>query len=213
MNDTAELEHGYRRLLAWYPRTFRFSSEDEVLGVLMTGARPDQRRPGLAESADLIWSALWMRLRPAPSRPPTVRAAVWLMYLGAVTEVGALMTIIATRASVRSAVLARHPAAPAAVLHAVLGQVTLSEVAAPVAVVLWLVLAWANGRGYDRARVAFLPFFAVFSAAFLLKLGLGAATYAPADLAANAVLWLVGLAVSVLLFSRASGAFYGRQTA
>jgi hypothetical protein len=57
------LEQGYRRLLAWYPRAFRRDQADEILGVLMAGAGEGQRRPRLAEAADLLWSGLRMRLR------------------------------------------------------------------------------------------------------------------------------------------------------
>lgn len=38
--------------------------QDEMLGVLMTGAHAGQRWPGRAESADLIAGALPIRLRP-----------------------------------------------------------------------------------------------------------------------------------------------------
>ena len=65
MSELAELERGYRRLLACYPQPFRREQEDEVLAVLMAGAREGQRRPGLAEAADVLKSALRMRLRPA----------------------------------------------------------------------------------------------------------------------------------------------------
>jgi hypothetical protein len=62
MSESAGLEWRYRRLLAWYPRSFRREQEDEMLAVLMAGARPGQRRPGLLETADLLRSALGMRL-------------------------------------------------------------------------------------------------------------------------------------------------------
>jgi hypothetical protein len=64
MTGPAGLERAYRRLLAWYPQPFRSEREEEMVDVLMAGARPDQRRPGLADSANLIVSALLMRLRP-----------------------------------------------------------------------------------------------------------------------------------------------------
>ncbi len=68
MTDSAGLEQGYRRLLAWYPRAYRREHADEILTVLMASAGEGQRRPRLAESADVLWSALKMRLRgPAPS--------------------------------------------------------------------------------------------------------------------------------------------------
>ena len=84
MNSSASLERGYRRLLAVYPRAFRRENEEEILSVLMSTAGPDQVRPGLAISADLIRSGLLMRLRPTvPHSARTVRAAVTLIYLAA----------------------------------------------------------------------------------------------------------------------------------
>ncbi len=69
MTEAAGLERGYRRLLAWYPRAFRSGHEEEMLAVLMAGARPGQRRPGLAEAVNVIKSALRMRFRPGPPGP------------------------------------------------------------------------------------------------------------------------------------------------
>ena len=57
MSGPGRLEGGYRRLLALYPAEHRRAHEAEMLGVLMTGARAGQRHPGVAESADLIWTA------------------------------------------------------------------------------------------------------------------------------------------------------------
>jgi hypothetical protein len=59
------LEKSYRRLLRWYPALYRHRHEEEILGVLMATARPGQRRPGARESADLVWSALKIRIRMA----------------------------------------------------------------------------------------------------------------------------------------------------
>ena len=68
MTDSPDLERGYRRLLACYPRAFRREHAEEVLAVLMASAPPGQKRPRLAESADVFWSALKMRLRgPGPA--------------------------------------------------------------------------------------------------------------------------------------------------
>jgi hypothetical protein len=63
MSEPAALEQGYRRLLAWYPVRFRSEQGEEMLAVLMAGAQPGQRRPGLMESMDVLRSALGMRLR------------------------------------------------------------------------------------------------------------------------------------------------------
>jgi len=69
MTDSAGLERGYRRLLACYPQPFRREQGEEMLAVLMAGARRGQRRPGLAEAADVIKSVLRMRLGPVRSGP------------------------------------------------------------------------------------------------------------------------------------------------
>lgn len=68
MTESAGLERRYRRLLGWYPQPFRTEHDEEILAVLMASSRDGQRRPGLMESANLVWSALGMRLRQAGSR-------------------------------------------------------------------------------------------------------------------------------------------------
>jgi len=65
MTESAALERRYRRLLAWYPHRFRRQQEEEMLAVLMAGAAKGQRRPGLRETADVLRSALGMRLSRA----------------------------------------------------------------------------------------------------------------------------------------------------
>jgi hypothetical protein len=60
---TADLERRYRRLLAWYPREHRKVYHDEMLGVLLDAAAPDQHRPTLAEASSLIVGAMAYRLR------------------------------------------------------------------------------------------------------------------------------------------------------
>jgi hypothetical protein len=63
MTAAGGLEAGYRRLLRWYPPSYRGGHEDEILGVLMAAAQPGQRRPGARDSLDLLWSALRIRTR------------------------------------------------------------------------------------------------------------------------------------------------------
>jgi hypothetical protein len=68
MTGSSGLEQRYRRLLACYPRVYRREHAEEILAVLMAGAPQGQKRPRLAESADVFWSALKMRLRgPGPA--------------------------------------------------------------------------------------------------------------------------------------------------
>jgi hypothetical protein len=204
MTDSADLERRYSRLLAWYPAAFRREHESEMLGVLMDSARDRQQRVGLADTADLIRGALTLRLRIPAQAPRTVAAAIRLMYAGAAVALAGWISTVVTERSVRSAMLRSAPAR----WHLMLVHITAVEVVVPVTIVGWLWLAWANGRGQDRARLAFVPYFGVATLALLSMLGIGAAVYAPADLISLAVLWLVQLSAMVLLFNRRSAHYY-----
>lgn len=209
MSDREILEHGYRRLLACYPREFRRENEDEILGVLLASAGDGQRRVGAAEAADLIRGALRARLRPLRQCPPTVRAAVRLMYAGAVLELGILVTVIVTESSIRAAIVARYPGLTAAQWHAVvLAHLLPDEIFAPVGIGLWLWMAWAHGRGHYWARVVFAACFGLSTLSLMSALSEGAATFAPADLVAGTVMWIVHAAALVLVFSRPSAPFF-----
>ena len=95
MSESAALEGRYRRLLAWYPRSFRREQEGEMLAVLMAGARPGQRRPGLLETADLLRSALGMRLVLAMrSNGPGPRNQRWTDALALFSVVAPLFLVI-----------------------------------------------------------------------------------------------------------------------
>ena len=88
MSAAAILEGRYRRLLAMYPAEHRRKHQDEMLGVLMTGARAGQHRPGPADTANLIWGALLIRLRPA--RPGTA----WPLWRDALAVVSVLLPLM-----------------------------------------------------------------------------------------------------------------------
>ncbi|WP_433415780.1 hypothetical protein ACQP1V_38450 [Microtetraspora malaysiensis] len=59
------LEARYRRLLACYPRDHRARHEEEMIGVLLAGARLGQTRPAPADTVDLLWGALRVHARRA----------------------------------------------------------------------------------------------------------------------------------------------------
>jgi hypothetical protein len=98
MTDAAELERRYRRLLKCFPARYRREHEQEILSVLMAGAAEGQRRPGLADSADLATSAIFMWWREVTRQPRwrwerrhprliiRVRVAIgiWLLVAGAI---------------------------------------------------------------------------------------------------------------------------------
>jgi hypothetical protein len=161
MTDQEHLERGYRRLLAWYPRAFRQESGPEILAVLMACAPDGRRRPGLAESADLIRSGLWMRLRPGvPRSARTVRAAVRLMCAGAAVSTVSLIIGLAVIADIRTchAVLGRRLTA-AQVSQVNTPVITQVIVSCLVPVAVWLWMARATGQGRNWARILFTALF------------------------------------------------------
>jgi hypothetical protein len=210
MNTTASLERGYRRLLATYPRAFRRENEEEILAVLLATADEDQRRPGLAVSADLIRSGLLMRLRPTvPHSARAARAGVKLIYLAALAELAAVSTIVVTSAAVQAYV---HRTVPSAT-HAAALSLTEDKIAAPIAVVLLLWLAWVVGRRHYWARVVFFIFFCLSTLSIIAALSESAAVVAPADFAAGVLTWLLQLAAVVLIFNPQSAPYYRHEPA
>jgi len=208
VTESASLERGYRRLLACYPKAFRRENEEEILAVLMACAQDGQTRPSLEASIDLLKGAARMRLRPRAGQPRTVFAAVRLMWAGAAAELAALITVIVTVGTVRSAVMRTHPAAvPDVTTHVVVDMVVI-----PIVVAVWLFLAWAISRGRDAARFGFTSFFLLLTMGVILAQAQGALVYAPADMIAAAAVWFVALVVLVLIFAPASNRYF-RQVA
>lgn len=135
--------------------------------------------------------------------------AIRLMYAGAAVELAAWITVVVTAGSVKSAMVHRAPAQ----WHAALVHLLAIEVIGPIAIGLWLWMAWANGRGHDGARLAFASFFALMTLSLLGWLAEGAVVYARAELIACAVLCLIQLAVVVLIFNKKSNPYYRPELA
>ena len=161
MTEQTELERRYRRLLAWYPRAFRDENEQEVLAVLLACAPKGQRRPGLFESADLIRSGLWMRLRPRlPSSAPTVRAAVRLMYAGAlVCVVNLAISIVSLALNGPRGVTLRLGDRSQSLSVAL----TVGLLGCLLVVALWLWMARTTSQGRSWARICSTALFALAS--------------------------------------------------
>jgi hypothetical protein len=210
MTGPSRLERRYQRVLACYPKAFRRESGDEILAVLLATAHEGQRRVGLAESADLIRAAA--RMHFGLSRAPRpVRDAVRHMYIGAVLTLAALVTVLVTLGGVRSAAV--HDLTAGQWPTVMLTQVGFWLASAPIGAAVWLWLAWANGQGYHWARPAFVAFFCVLTIVPIFGAGENALPYTWADMIAATVLWLVGLAAVLLIFSETASPYYQQQPA
>jgi len=220
---SAQLERAYRRLVGFYPRSFRRESTEEIIAVLLATAREDQRRPSVMEAADLLRGALRMRLGLSGC-PRTVLYAVRLMYLGALAQFGVLVILLMNWSGIEAAArgaatrsLGPHPA-PAAVkyLYANIGATVGAELTADVVMTLlaiagWALLAWANGRGLPYGRPLAIIACAAYAAVTAAGLGKGDMTYAPALAIASCVVVAVGIATVVLLVMRQSWPYYSRH--
>jgi hypothetical protein len=155
---------------------------------------------------------------PGPAREPeqaqaprSVRNAVKLMYAGAALEVVAVIVAVLTAGSLKSAILARHPAYTAARLHsAEVARTVPLVIGGLIAIGLWLWMAWANGKGRSWARVVSAVFFGINTLDLLISL---VVVHAVATPIIGGVIWLAGLGAIVLIFSKESGPFYNRQLA
>lgn len=149
-------------------------------------------------------------LGPQPVQPPrSVLTAVRLMYAGAALELAGVIIAVVTRSSLKLAILARHPLYnPEQVHHAEAAQAVPLVIGGLIAIGLWLWMAWANSRGLNWARVLSAVFFGISTFDLIISFLVVRAT---ATMIVGVVIWLVGLAAIVLLFSKESALFYRRQ--
>jgi hypothetical protein len=202
MTDQANLERRYRRLLACYPRAFRRENGEELLAVLMACAPDGQRRPGLAASADLIMSGLWMRLRPSvPRSARTVRAAVGLLYAGAaVTTLGLIIAIISVAYVGRGAATLRV----AGRIQPVPVTVTVGIVGGLILIAAWLWMARAISQGRNWARIVSTVLVGLATLHLFGNKGAVQVLFA-------VLTWLVGLVAVWLLWRPTSRAYFKPQ--
>jgi len=156
--------------------------------------------------------------QPARARAPLpVRAAAWLMCLGAVLTLADAATVLVTLGGVRAAAVQDVDFAGGR-WHIFMFAVIVPALAStPIVAGVWLWLAWANRRGYAWARFAFLALVGVLTIGWFIVLstgtGLEAARYISRDLLATTALWLVGLVAMTLIFTQRASPHYQRRAA
>ncbi len=207
MTDVDDLERRYRRWLKWYPTSFRREHEEEIIGVLMAGARDGQGHPGPMDGLDLMSNGLRLRLRPTLPRSERLASlAVPLLYVGAVLELVAAITIVATSGDIRASEASRNLRYTDAQWSAVVaGHLEPVALVACVAAAIWLGVAWGIGRGHRWARMACVAFVIGNLCSLYNGLAQGSANDAHADLAIGIALCLVQVVAAALVFSKDLG--------
>jgi hypothetical protein len=197
-----DLERRYRRWLRWYPAAFRREYEEELVGVLMAAARPGQRRPDPTEYLDLMANGLRQRLLLTGRHSEgSTLTAIWLMVFGAALELVAAISVLASAGDIASRVADRSPGSSEVIIQStVAGRVESVALAAVVAAVVWLGVAWAIARRRRWARIACAVLLGVNLISLLEGLAEGSATFARTSLAIGIVLCLVQLAAVGLVF-------------
>ena len=156
--------------------------------------------------------------QPARAREPLpVRAAVWLMCLGAVLTLADAATVLVTLPGVKSAAVQDMDFAGGRWHIFMLTVIVPALASAPIVAGVWLWLAWANRRGYAWSRPAFLAFVGILTIGqlfvFSASAGKDALPYTWADLLATTALWLVGLVAMTLIFTEKASPYYRRRAA
>ncbi|HET9897250.1 MAG TPA: hypothetical protein VFQ44_20145 [Streptosporangiaceae bacterium] len=146
-----------------------------------------------------------------PSRPPapqSVRAAVKLMYAGAIfSAIGIGINFLGT-SGVKSALHKMHPHyTDAQINSAVSSFFVLGAAIGVISIALWIWMARANGAGKPWARIVASVLFA-FSTLDLLTSILGYGLQP--GLILGALIWLAGLGTVVLLWRKDSSAYFQR---
>jgi hypothetical protein len=128
------------------------------------------------------------------------------MYAGAALSAAAIVHILLAADRIREVVADHHPRAAPAQLHGIQME-TLVIFIAPqaVGIVLWIWMARANGRGRNWARVMSAAVFGLWTVYELLALTRPRDIY---GVVVIGVIWLTGLAATILIFHRESADYY-----
>jgi hypothetical protein len=144
---------------------------------------------------------------PAP-RP--VVLAVRLMYLGAALSAAGLISSLLLTRGLREAIIATSkvhltPAQVSTREHAIIGSAIVSGL---VGIGLWLLMAWANGRGQSWARIVATVLCGINTLGLVFSLTVA---HTAAGLLLSIAIWLAGVGAVILLWQRESSSYFAVQ--
>jgi hypothetical protein len=145
-----------------------------------------------------------------PDLPPPVKMAIRLMWIGAALSAISAAVAAATVSSLRDAIVKVHPNYTATqIQNAEHAQAFLYIFVGVISVGFWIWMSFANRKGRPWTRIVATVLFGVntvYTALTLAATALG--------LVFVLLLWLAGLAATILLWRREAGRFFkGEQAA
>jgi hypothetical protein len=141
-----------------------------------------------------------------PPAPQSVQNAVKLMYAGAAVSTVSLIIPLATLGTLKSAIRSHYPHyTTSQVNHAYTQAIQQLVFYSVFAILLWLVMAWATGKGMAWARIVSTVLFAFWTIG-LIPLFAQPVTIAGAVF--NVLIWLIGLGAVILLWRPESSAYF-----
>lgn len=145
-----------------------------------------------------------------PPAPQSVLNAVKLMYAGAVISAISLVLSLTTTGSLKSAIRKHYPHYDTSQVNHLYGQIIAAAiVSAVIGILLWVFMAWANGRGMSWARIVAIVLFA-FNTIGLIAFFRQPETVI--SLVFEVLVWLVGLGAIYFLWRPESSAFFKPQS-
>jgi hypothetical protein len=186
------LEIRYRRLMRVYPAGHRAAYEEEMIGVLMSGAEPGRRFPSPADAIDLVRAGLTVRLGRAFH---TQRGTGWRDAAG-ITALFAALLMAGAAINRLIAGLALWGEGDPLRLHGVEGLMLLDPA---LRTVIWPLVVVAAVLGTRRATVA------LSVAAVLVQAVVVGLWSVPLDTRGLSLVWGLAAAIAITaLFAAAS---------
>lgn len=144
-----------------------------------------------------------------PPAPQPVRNAVKLMYAGAVISVVGPILFFITISSLKPAIRKQYPHySITQVNHTYTQLITQEIVSAVIGVGLWLLMAWANGKGMSWARIVSSVLFAVNTLGLIAYIRL---PQTAVSLAFSALIWVAGAGAIWFLWRPESNNYFKPQ--
>jgi hypothetical protein len=148
--------------------------------------------------------------QPAAPMPQSVARAVQAMYVGAAASLIGIAVNLTTTSSLRSDIHKRSPTLSATqITDAVHVEIGLAIAGGLIAAALWIWMAQSNKAGKNWARITSTVLFGIATLSALASLaGTGALSGGGAARIYGIVVWLIGLAATILLWRRTSSDYF-----